>query len=74
MTRPPSARALNSADSISRADVAILPALTSLTATHIADPGIDLFATAKRLQDPLVFLKGIDLVYQIYPCFKATAL
>src|SRR5256885_11936996 len=40
--------------------IAILPPVARFTVTHIADPGIDLFATAKRLQDPLVFLKGID--------------
>src|SRR2546426_822515 len=78
MTKPPSPRASNSADSISRADgspdqsadrtlvkapfsIAILPPVARFTVTHIADPGIDLFATAKRLQDPLVFLKGIEL-------------
>src|SRR5437016_14492584 len=41
--------------------IAILPPVARFTVTHIADPGIDLFATAKRLQDPLVFLKGIEL-------------
>src|SRR5256885_12821822 len=40
--------------------IAILPPVARFTVTHIADRGIDLFATAKRLQDPLVFLKGID--------------
>src|SRR2546427_13026172 len=40
--------------------IAILPPVARFTVTHIADPGIDLFATAKRLQDHLVFLKGID--------------
>src|SRR5438034_2595041 len=44
-----------------RFSIAILPPVARFTVTHIADPGIDLFATAKRLQDPLVFLKGIEL-------------
>src|SRR5438045_8100355 len=43
-----------------RFSIAILPPVARFTVTHIADPGIDLFATAKRLQDPLLFLKGID--------------
>src|SRR2546425_126154 len=44
-----------------RFSIAILPPVARFTVTHIADPGINLFATAKRLQDPLVFLKGIEL-------------
>src|SRR5438105_2662952 len=39
--------------------IAILPPVARFTVTHIADPGIDLFATAKRLQDPLYFSKGL---------------
>src|SRR5205814_9817234 len=45
-----------------RFSIAIPPPVARFTFTHIANPGIDLFATAKRLQDPLVFLKGIDVV------------
>src|SRR5438552_19052430 len=44
-----------------RFSIAILPPAARFTVTHIADPGIDLFATAKRTQDPLVFLKRIEL-------------
>src|SRR5438094_9022344 len=44
-----------------RFSIAILPPVARFTVTHIADAGIDLLATEKRLQDPLVFLKGIEL-------------
>src|SRR5437667_5928205 len=40
--------------------IAILPPVARFTVTHIADPGIERFATAERLQDSLVFLKGIE--------------
>src|SRR5438309_11171496 len=43
-----------------RFSIAILPPVARFTVTHIADPGIERFATAERLQDSLVFLKGIE--------------